>query len=81
LCHGRSQEERQGHATGHDDGRYDGRGGHGPDGVQDVGADRRQGAVAEQNRVGVVRHRSAQETAPTATGWTRNRVGVPSLRP
>jgi len=72
VCRCRSQEKGQGHATGHDDGRYDGCGGHGSDGVQGASADRRQGAVAEQNRTRVVRHHSAQETAATATGRTRN---------
>jgi len=84
VCHGRSQEEGQGHATGPDDGRHDGRRRHGPDGVENHRPDGRQGAVAEQNRPAPVRDDYAQETVPAAADErTRYRVGAvrPPLRP
>jgi len=82
LTYYRSQEEGQGHATSHDDGRHDGRRCNGTDGVKNHRFNRSQGTVAEQNRIGAVRYYGAQETVPAATGrWSRNRVTVPSLRP
>jgi len=81
---GRSQEEGQGHATGPDDGRHDGRRRHGPDGVENYRPDGRQGAVAEQNRPAPVRFDDAQETVPAAaverTQYRGARVRPP-LRP
>jgi len=82
ICraHHRSQEEGQGHATGHDDGRYDGSGGNGSVGFQNVGTACRKGVVTEQNRTGFVWYHSTQEASAATAGRTRIRVGVPSLR-
>lgn len=77
----RPEEKGQANATGYDDGGYDGRGGYGPDGVQSDRPDGRQGAVAQQNRAGPVRHHRPEEAHPAAVGWPRDRDGVPSLRP